>query len=47
MPSACAQGPISSSSSVISITGNGRRSPCITACDTQRLCFMSFSRLAA
>ena len=28
------------------MTGYGRRSPCITACETQRDCFMSFSLLA-
>ena len=36
----------SSSSSVTSITGNGRRSPCMTACDTQRDCLRSFSKFA-
>ena len=46
MPWACAHGTISSSSSVISITGNGRRSPCMTAWLTQRVCLRSFSRLA-
>ena len=28
------------------MTGYGRRSPCMTACETQRVCFMSFSMLA-
>ena len=46
MPCCLAQGTISSSSSVISITGNGRRSPCMTAWETQRVCLRSFSRFA-
>ncbi len=46
MFSLCAHGTISSSSSVTSMTGNGRRSPCMTAWLIQRLCFMSFSMLA-
>ena len=46
MPCSAAQGTISSSSSVISTTGNGRRSPCITAWETQRDCLRSFSKLA-
>ena len=41
-----AHGTISSSSSVTSMTGNGRRSPCITACEIQRDCLMSFSMFA-
>ena len=45
-PCSLAQGMISSSSSVISATGNGRRSPCITACEIQRDCLSSFSMLA-
>ena len=28
------------------MTGYGRRSPCMTAWETQRTCFISFSRLA-
>ena len=46
LPCSAAQMPISSASSVISIVGNGRRSPCITACETQRDFFRSFSRFA-
>ena len=45
-PCCSAQGMISSSSSVISMTGYGRRSPCMTACETQRDCFRSFSMFA-
>ena len=46
IPCSFAHGMTCSSSSVTSITGYGRRSPYMTACETQRVCFMSFSMFA-
>ena len=45
-PCSRAKWTISSGSSVISATGYGRRSACITACEIQREFLRSFSRFA-